>query len=87
MLSIINKIKKDTNNQNNITYRKKKIIYKTIYIIFNETISSSETISNYIIRSLNKIYLPTYNNLINKISNFTYQAINTYQHLTYSITH
>ena len=83
MLNIINKIKKDTNYQDTIIYRKKKILYKNIYIIFNETLTSSETISNFIIRSLNKIKIPTLNNIKNNISNFKYKEINTYQEITY----
>ena len=83
MLNIINKLKKDTNNGDNIIYRKKKILYKTIYIIFNETISSSDTISDFIIRSLNNIYIPTYNNILNKISNFKYKEINNYKDISY----
>ena len=83
MLNIIKKLKKDTNNGENIIYRKKKLLYKTIYIIFNETITSSDTISNFIIRSLNRIYIPTYKNIINKISNFKYKEINNYKDITY----
>ena len=83
MLDIIYKLKKDTNNNENIIYRKKQILYKTIYIIFNETISSSDTISDFIIRSLNKINIPIYKNIINNISNFKYKEINTYKDICY----
>ena len=70
MENIINKLKKDTNNQDTIIYRKKKILYKTIYIIYNETLISSTQVSDFVIRSINKIKIPTYNNILNKISNF-----------------
>ena len=83
MIDIINKLKKDTNNQESIIYRKKKILYKTIYIIFNETLTSSSSISDFIIRSLNKIKYPFYNSILNNISNFKYKEINTYKELTY----
>lgn len=83
MNNIINKLKEDTNYQDNIIYRKKTIIIKTIYIIFNETLTSSDNISDFIIRSLNKINIPTYHNIINKISNFKYKEINTYKDLIY----
>lgn len=83
MNDIINKLKEDTNYQDKIIYRKKTIFIKTIYIIFNETLTSSDSISNFIIRSLNKINIPTYHNIINKISNFKYKEINTYKDLTY----
>ena len=83
MNDIINKLKEDTNYQDKIIYRKKTIFIKTIYIIFNETLTSSNSISNFIIRSLNKINIPTYHNIINKISNFKYKEINTYKDLIY----
>ena len=40
MNEIINKLKKDTNNLDNINYRKKRILFKDIYIVFNETLTS-----------------------------------------------
>lgn len=83
MNDIINKLKEDTNYQDKIIYRKKTILIKTIYIIFNETLTSSDNISDFIIRSLNKINIPTYHNIINKISNFKYKEINTYKDLIY----
>lgn len=83
MNEIINRIKKETNNQNNIIYRKKKILYKNIYIIFNETLSSSDKISDFVIRSLNRIHFPTYKNIINRISNFKYKEITTYEEVVY----
>lgn len=83
MINIINKLKKETNNQDNIIYRKKKILYKEIYLIYNETLISSSSISDFVIRSLNKIKIPTYKNIINKISNFKYKEINNYQDISY----
>lgn len=83
MTTIINKLKKDTNNLENIIYRKKRILFKEIYIIFNETLTSSSSISDFIIRSLNKIKIPFYHNILNNISNFKYKEISTYSELTY----
>ena len=83
MNDIINKLKKDSNQDSFITYRKKQILYKTIYIIYNQTITSSTDISNFIIRSLNKIIIPTYHNIINKISNFKCINISNYQELCF----
>ena len=83
MQNIINKIKLATNNNDNIIYRKKTILNKVIYIIYNETITSATTISDFIIRSLNHIHYPTYNNIINHISNFKYKEINTYKDLSF----
>ena len=83
MDNIINKLKKDTNNNDNIIYREKRFIFKNIWIIYNETITSSDSISDFIIRSLNKIYIPSYNNIINKIANFKYKELNTFKDLVY----
>ena len=83
MENIIRKLKEDTNNNDNIIYRKKKLLYKTIYIIYNETITDSNTISNFIIRSLNHIKKPTYNNILNLISNFKYKELKTYKDINY----
>ena len=83
MNKIINKLKYDTNNDENIIYRKKVILFKTIYIIYNQTITSSSNISSFIIKSLNKIYLPFYFNITNKINNYKYKEINTYEDITY----
>ena len=83
MQNIINKLKKDTNNQDHIIYRKKRMLYKSIYIIYNETLISSDTISDFIIRSLNQIKIPTKTNITNKISNFKYKYIYTYEDICY----
>ncbi len=83
MQAILNRLKKETNNDENIIYRKKRILFKTIYIIYNQTITSSNDISINIIKSLNNIHLPLFNNITNKISNFKYQVLNTYEDLTY----
>ena len=83
MNNVINRLKKDTNNDDNIIYRKKIIFFKEIYIIYNQTITSSSDISDFIIRSLNKIHIPTIKNIENKINNFKYKEINNYNDLTY----
>jgi len=83
MQNIINKLKKATNNNDNIIYRKKKVFYKTIYLIYNETITSSMIISDFIIRSLNNIHNPTYHNILNNITNFKYKEINNYKDISY----
>ena len=72
MNEIINKLKQETNNLDNIIYRKKRILHKNIYIIYIDALISSDKISDFVMRSLNHIYIPTYNNIINKISNFKY---------------
>ena len=83
MKNIIERLKKETNNQDTIIYREKKILFKTIYIIFNETLISSSAVSDFILRSLNKIKIPTYDNIINKISNFKYKELSTYEDVSF----
>lgn len=83
MNKILEKLKKDTNNDSNIIYRKKRILFKDIYIIYNQTITSSSDISDFVIRSLNKIHIPTFKNIINNINNFKYTPISTYKDLCY----
>lgn len=83
MDEIINKIKKETNNLDNIVYRKKRILYKNIYIIYIDALTASDKISNFVIRSLNRIHIPTYKNIINRISNFKYKELTTYEELIY----
>ena len=83
MNEILDRLKNDTNYDENIIYRKKSILFKHFYIIYNQTITSSSDISNFIIRSLNKIYIPTLKNITNKINNFKYTIINTYEDLCY----
>ena len=83
MKYIINKLKNETNNQDTIIYRKKRILFKTIYIIYNETLISSSSISDFILRSLNNIHIPTYNNILNKISNFKYKELTNYEEVSY----
>lgn len=83
MNEIINKLKQETNNLDNIIYRKKRILYKTIHIIYLDALIASDKISDFVIRSLNKIYIPTYNNILNKINNFKYKEITSYKDIVY----
>ena len=55
MNKIIKLLKKDTNNLENIIYRKKYIGLTKIFIIYNETLVSSDKVSDFIIRSLDVI--------------------------------
>lgn len=83
MQKIINKLKQETNNLDNIIYRKKRILFKDIYIIYLDALIASDKISDFILRSLNHIHIPTYKNIINKINNFKYKEISTYNDLIY----
>lgn len=87
--TIVTKLKKDTNNNNEITYRKKDVCHKLVYIIYNEPLTSSDKISDFIIRSLDRInHLYPNNNkleekIFNEISNFKIKKITTYEDICY----
>lgn len=85
MKEIINKLKNDTNKLDNIIYRKKRILHKDIYIIYIDALISSDKISDFVIRSLNHIHIPSYNNILNKINNFKYKELSTYDELIYHL--
>lgn len=76
---VINRLKNETNNIPDIIYRKKKIGRKTIYIIYNEPLTSSDKISDFIIRSLNNI--KNVKDIKNNINNFKWIEITDYQKL------
>jgi len=83
MINVINRLKRETNYNDKIIYREKRIFYKKIYIVFNETLVDSDKISDFVIRSLNNIIIPNYNNIINKINVFKYKELNNYQDFIY----
>ena len=56
MNNIINRLKKETNNLDNIIYRKKRILFKDIHIIYIDALISSDKVSDFVMRSLNKIH-------------------------------
>ena len=91
--SIIEKLKKDTNNDSEIVYRKKIINKETIYIIYNEPLTNSDKISDFIIRSLDSIEYrhdnntELYNIIINDINNFKVIEINTYKDICYYLNY
>ena len=82
---IINKLKKDTNNSSYIVYREKNIKDIKVNIIYNETLTDSDKLSNFIYRSLDhieKIYNKEdflYDVIKNNISNIKIKDINNYQ--------
>ena len=86
---LVNRLKTETNNSKEITYRKKMVCKREVYIIYNEPLTSSDKISDFIIRSLdriNKIY-PKEKNLeeviFNEIENFKVSKITTYEDICY----
>lgn len=86
---IIDRLKKETNNLTDIIYRKKKVAKRDVYIIYNEPLTSSDKISDFIIRSLTNIDNNILNNkkvldiIENDISNFKVKRINNYQDLCF----
>ena len=91
--NIIENLKKETNNESDIVYRKKIINKETIYIIYVETLTSSDKISDFIIRSLDSIDYRynenknLYNTIINDINNFKVTEISTYKDICYYLNY
>lgn len=80
---IIKNLKKE-NLADDIIYRRKKINGKDITIIFNESIVSSNAISDFVIRSLDKINDDNlFENITNNIASFKWIEINSYQDLCF----
>ncbi|MCM1371116.1 MAG: spore germination protein [Clostridium sp.] len=82
---IVRILKEETNNIDDIIYREKYIGKTKIYIIYNEPITSSDKISDFIIRSLNRLEdVPRkklYASIKNNISNFKVKEISNYEDL------
>lgn len=78
-LSIIEKFKKETNNNPFIVYREKKLKKKNIYIIFNDSLISNDKISDFVIRSLDKIDEKNYLKWIkNNLDSCKYKEVKNY---------
>ena len=86
---IVNKLKKETNNLSDIIYRKKQIGNNLVYIIYNEPLTSSDKISDFIVRSLTSIEnnIRKKDSLIevieNDISNFKISKVYNYENLCF----
>lgn len=86
---IIKKLKKETNELSDIIYREKIINKTKVYIIYNEPLTSSDKISDFIIRSLNNISTKKFHQkdlfqiITNDISNFKYSLIDNYNTLCF----
>jgi len=91
--NIISTLKKETNNDSDIVYRKKIINNETIYIIYSEPLTSGDKISDFIIRSLDSIDYKydnkknLYDIIINDINNFKVTEINTYNEICYYLNY
>ncbi len=81
---IINKLKKDTDNSSYIIYREKYIKKSKIDIIYNETLTDSDKLSDFIFRSLDKIEKiynekdHLYDTIKNNISNIKIKEVKGY---------
>ena len=78
---IIHRIKCDTNNIKDMIYRSIKQDKHTIYIVYNEPLTSSHSISDFIIRSIKNISIKKdpIDTLYNNITNFKIKKIDTYE--------
>lgn len=81
----INRLKQDTNNNPDINIRKKIIHKKRTYIIFNEPVASTSSISDYIIKSLDNLKKEKdlFNNIKNNIYNGKVKVVNDYDSMCY----
>ena len=90
---IVNKLKNDTNNTDYTTYREKIVCNKKVYIIYIDPLTSSDKISDFIIRSLDRINKTYKKNddlgkvIENEIDNFKIKKITTYKDLCYHLNY
>ena len=81
---IIEELKKDTNNSSYIIYRDMNIKKNKINIIYNETLTDSDKLSNFVLRSLVNIEKnydgkePLYDTIKNTINNIKIKKIKNY---------
>lgn len=88
MNKIIEQIKKDTGFSADIVIRNIKIKSQTITMVFNETLSSSDIINNFILKSISNLIIQNttdtnnlYQELLNTLSATTISEITTYQEI------
>lgn len=90
---IVNKLKTETNNTDYTTYREKIVCGKKIIIIYIDPLTASDKISDFIVRSLdriNKIYKKhdDLGKIIeNEIDNFKIKKITNYKDLCYHLNY
>lgn len=86
---VIEKLKRETNEISDIVYREKIVNKTKIFIIYNEPLTSSDKISDFIIRSLTNIDNKKvsskllFKTIINDISNFKYDVVDKYDKLCF----
>ena len=90
---IVERFKKDTNNCGDFTYRIMYVNNKKLYIIYNEPLTSSDKISDFVIRSLDRINdkytseVDLVNVISNDISNFKSKKIKEYKEISYYLNY
>lgn len=82
-MNYIEKLKQETNNSPDISYRKIVINNKNLYIIYSNSLTFSIGISDFVIRSLKNIKTNkiTLQNIYNNITNFKVNIGNTYKEM------
>lgn len=90
--NIVNRLKKDTNNAVDMTYREKNVCKKKVQIIYIESLTGSDKISDFIIRSLDRIDKTNKDKdllkaITNGIDNFKYSKITTYEDICYYLNY
>lgn len=89
--SIVEKIKWKTNENGNFIYRKKFINDEVIFVIYNETVCSSDSISDFVIRSLDCIEergikcKDIYREIVNSIDDFKVKILSSFDDIIYHI--
>lgn len=87
--NVIKLLKKDTNNDSDIVYRKKIINKEMFYVVYDESLTGNDKISDFIIRSLDTISyryqgkFDLYDIVFNDINNFKVTSINSYEDVCY----
>ena len=67
---IVNYIKTSTSNSKDIAYRKVQVLDSTIYVVYSETLTSTDRISDFVIRSIKEIsYEDIKKERLNKVQN------------------
>jgi len=86
-MDYINRLKLESDNNSDIVYRKMNLKKTEITLIYSESLSSSDSISDFIIRSLNKIKISKdpLQSIKNNITNFKVNVGNTYEEMVENI--
>lgn len=89
---IVMRLKKDYNNADDMTYREKIVCKRRLQIIYIDPLTSSDKISDFIVRSLDKINRLNKDKdllraITNDIDNFKYKEVKTYEDLFYYLNY